>query len=295
MRSCGEWQSKGVNGLSADAVRQHIARIAASEVFAGTERLRRFLRFTVEATLEGRQEEVKESVIGRKVFDRGDDYDVRLDPIVRVEARRLRARLLEYYNGPGREDPLRLSYPKGSYVPVIGSAESSAQQAISPSTRRRGLVAVAIALIFLIAVTAVVIVVRPRTPPMVAPIPGTWIEPSDKTLDSVDAALGEAIDVQLADRSAAHVVAWPEIVRHQNMGSDPLRAVARSLGASRLLVIFVRDQGYGKRVRIFIVDEPRGEKRLALTYADPALSTPAAQDALARRVVDDLIRTGLAR
>ena len=52
------------------------------------------------------------SVLGREVFDRGTDYDPRLDPIVRVEARRLRQRLAEYYDGRGANDPVVLTIPK---------------------------------------------------------------------------------------------------------------------------------------------------------------------------------------
>jgi Tol biopolymer transport system component len=94
-------------------------RILASSQFCHSERMCRFLRFTIEKTLQERQDQLKEYSIGIEVFDRNHDYDPHLDPIVRVEARRLRAKLKEYYENGGQHDDLIISLPKGSYVPVI--------------------------------------------------------------------------------------------------------------------------------------------------------------------------------
>ncbi len=106
-------------------VRAHIERIANSAPFAESERLRRFLRFTVEAKLRGEHDRLKEYVLGREVFDRKDGYDPRLDPIVRVEARRLRSRLSDYYSGPGRAESIRIDYPKGTTFPFLQRAGSA--------------------------------------------------------------------------------------------------------------------------------------------------------------------------
>ncbi|HKE29054.1 MAG TPA: tetratricopeptide repeat protein [Bryobacteraceae bacterium] len=83
------------------------------------ERLSRFLRFVVEQHSDGRDEELKESLIGIEVFGRSPGYDPKRDPIVRTEASRLRARLSEYYLGEGKADPLVIALPKGGYVPVF--------------------------------------------------------------------------------------------------------------------------------------------------------------------------------
>jgi Tol biopolymer transport system component len=79
----------------------------------------RFLRFTVEQTIQGQPNSLKESVLGMEVFDRTASFDPRTDTIVRVEARRLRSKLKEYYEGDGRGDPIRIDFPKGSYVPTF--------------------------------------------------------------------------------------------------------------------------------------------------------------------------------
>lgn len=94
-----------------------LERILASELFQNAGRLSRFLRFVTERALAGEGERLKEYVVGVEVFDRDQQYDPRLDSIVRVEAGRLRTRLDQYYQGPGRDDALRIQLPKGSYVP----------------------------------------------------------------------------------------------------------------------------------------------------------------------------------
>src|ERR1700722_5087834 len=83
-------------------------RILESDGFRNSERLRRFLRLTVEATLAGQGTQLKEYSLGRDAFDRGPDYDPRTDSIVRVEAQRLRRKLKEYYEGAGSSDPVRI-------------------------------------------------------------------------------------------------------------------------------------------------------------------------------------------
>lgn len=102
-----------------EQVRPQLDRILASEPFVRAERISRFLRYTVEQSLAGRRDGIKESVIGVAVYDRGTDYDPKSDPIVRNEARRLRGKLAEYYEGLGRADSVLIEYPKGGYAPVF--------------------------------------------------------------------------------------------------------------------------------------------------------------------------------
>jgi adenylate cyclase len=103
---------------SPDEVRAQLERLLAAPVFA-TGRHPRFLRYVVERTLAGEADQLKEYVLGTEVFDRSDGYDQRLDSIVRVEARRLRAKLDEYYAGAGADDPVVIDVPRGSYAPTF--------------------------------------------------------------------------------------------------------------------------------------------------------------------------------
>lgn len=100
-------------------VRRQLEHVLQNDLFARSAQLSRFLRFVVERHLEGCSHELKESVIGVEVFGRKPDYNPKYDPIVRTEARRLRARLNEYYKDGGGSDFLIIELPKGGYVPAF--------------------------------------------------------------------------------------------------------------------------------------------------------------------------------
>jgi TolB-like protein len=104
---------------SAPDVQAALDRILASPPFAGGGRAGSLLRYLVERTLDGRGDTLKEYVLGVELFHRGDGFDPKVDTIVRVEARRLRAKLDEYYGGPGASDPVRIDIPRGAYVPTF--------------------------------------------------------------------------------------------------------------------------------------------------------------------------------
>ena len=112
------------DSLSADRILACLDKLLSGEEFANSAQLSRFLRHIVENTVHGTDTSLKESAIGAAVFNRRDSYDPKLDPIVRVEARRLRLRLDEYYRRTGSADPVRISLPKGRYVPVFEMAEA---------------------------------------------------------------------------------------------------------------------------------------------------------------------------
>jgi len=100
-------------------VAMQIDKILASRWFSRSERLCRFVRFAANHALSRGADRLKEFLVGVEVFDRGPAYDPRIDPIVRVEARRLRAKLKAYYASAGRDDQLRIEFPKGTYSPVF--------------------------------------------------------------------------------------------------------------------------------------------------------------------------------
>ena len=111
--------------MDAERVRAQVERILASSVFADVERATRFLRFVVECALEGRADEIKESVIAIEVLGRNSSFDSKSDPIVRVEAGRLRDRLTSYYEGEGGADRTLICIPKGGYVPEFSERQPS--------------------------------------------------------------------------------------------------------------------------------------------------------------------------
>lgn len=97
-------------------VRSQLDRILWSSPWKNSDRLKRFLKFAVEATLAGTIDQLKESVLGRIVFDRGPKFDPRADSIVRVESQRLRRKLRDYYAREGRADPVSIIFRPGSYT-----------------------------------------------------------------------------------------------------------------------------------------------------------------------------------
>ncbi len=115
----------------AHTVRRQLGRVLESPGFARNERLSGFLRFVVERHLDGKDNELKESVIAIQVFGRRPDFDSRLDPVVRTEAVRLRARLSAYYSKEGQADALVIELPKGGYVPRFREVEEE-RQVIAP-------------------------------------------------------------------------------------------------------------------------------------------------------------------
>ena len=98
-------------------VRSQLENVLASELFSRSERLSAFLRFVVDETLDGRGETLKEPVLAHQLYGKEANFDGASNPIVRVDARRLRDKLREYY--ADRTDPVVISLPKGSYVPAF--------------------------------------------------------------------------------------------------------------------------------------------------------------------------------
>ena len=105
-------------------VREHLARILASRAFHQGDRLKRFLSFIVSEAIAGHRNELKEYVVGVQVFGKEASFDPRTDPIVRVQARRLRAKLGQYYREEGRADALIVELPKGGYAPVFARRDA---------------------------------------------------------------------------------------------------------------------------------------------------------------------------
>lgn len=263
-----------------EAVRAHLAKILASDGFAKADRLCRFLRFTVEAKLSGEEGHIKEYVLGREVFDRNGNYDPRVDPIVRVEARRLRTKLEEYYSGAGQADALRIEFPKGGYVPVIRPALEAGPKIGQPQASQWRNIALWISgLALLLAATAGGYrLLRASTASEmigVAPAGWLWGEPADATAMEED--LAERISFELANQRAARVVGWPLMLRYR-AGRQEFRQMAAGVGASKMLLIQEKESG----VAVFLLEAASGAKLWVGEY-----SQKTNQIELARAIVSD--------
>lgn len=125
-------------------VRDQLQRILTSATFQQVDRLKRFLTFIVDEALAGRRSELKEYVIGVQVFGKEESFDPRTDPIVRVQARRLRAKLVRYYREEGRADESIIELPKGGYAPTFKRRETPVlvKRSISAALVSRNTIAV---------------------------------------------------------------------------------------------------------------------------------------------------------
>jgi len=106
------------------AIREQVDRILASDAFAQSHRRRTFLSYIVTELLAGRGERLKAYTVAIEVFDRDKSFDSATNPLVRIEAGRLRDKLSAYYAREGVHDPIRIDLPKGSYAPLIEFREA---------------------------------------------------------------------------------------------------------------------------------------------------------------------------
>ena len=111
----------------AGQVREALERIVSSEVFARSERARDLLRYLVEQDLSGHSDRLKGFSIAVDVFGKDDRFDPSTDTVVRVQAGRLRELLDQYYAEAGADDRLRISIPRGSYVPAYDVHDADAK------------------------------------------------------------------------------------------------------------------------------------------------------------------------
>ena len=112
------------------AIREQLVRILNSGPFHQSQRRQRFLEYLVNETLAGRGERLKAYNVALEVFERPETFDPTIDPLVRIEAARLREKLREYYGTDGQSDPIHIDLPKGTYTPQI-----EFRQPATPGTR----------------------------------------------------------------------------------------------------------------------------------------------------------------
>ena len=103
--------------MTADRIQRQLQRILTSPAFRATKAQKAFLEFVVRKTLSGDSVEIKGYTVATRVFGRREDFDQATDPIVSIQANKLRRALEHYYLTVGDKDPVRIEIPKGSYVP----------------------------------------------------------------------------------------------------------------------------------------------------------------------------------
>ncbi|MBL8203700.1 MAG: hypothetical protein JNM09_05675 [Blastocatellia bacterium] len=110
--------------ISAEEIRHALTTIVQSKYFAHAPKKQKFLQCICEYHLQGRATNLNEYLIGCEVFDKGPNYHPSADPVVRVSAHDVRKKLEMYYQNEGRNDPIRMAIPIGTYVPVFTRVEA---------------------------------------------------------------------------------------------------------------------------------------------------------------------------
>jgi TolB-like protein/Tfp pilus assembly protein PilF len=242
--------------INEKAVRLQLNRILASKTFHQVDRLKRFVRFIVLESVAGRGGELKEYVIGVQVFGKEPSFDPRTDPIVRVQARRLRARLVRYYREEGQGDEVIVDLPKGGYSPVFRRRDGApaAKRSLTAALVGRNTVAVL---------------------PFADYSPGT-------TLDYFCRGLRAEMVHALTSLKTLRVLA-----ARSEEASDPDPGVAR-LDAALVINGSVRAAGDRLRVTTQLLDGSSGYYLWSDSMDVPLADPLAAQELIAKAVVEKL-------
>lgn len=271
--------------LPTEDVRAALDRLLASDRFRNAGRLSAFLRFAVEQTLAGNGARLKEYVLGIEVFGKGPEFDPRLDPVVRVEARRLRAKLQEYYEGPGSGDPVRIILHKGSYAPSfeLVAARPPHLEAARRMNWKWGLAAVAA-----LAGAAGLIALRSatRAPSLTIVVIPKVEQPEDQPFAD---GLSEALSAELARNPSLRVVAWPRVVEYRQVGPNAnLGRAARELGAEAVLAVGIHRGAASRRISAVFMKPDHGFKQWAGEYERGLSDEFAVEREIARAIAEEV-------
>jgi len=246
--------------VPARIVREQLARVVNSPGFVSSARLTRFLAHIVNRTIDGNLDSLKEFSIAMEVFDRTADYDPNIDAIVRVEARRLRSKLKEYYEeGPGRSDPVLIGLRPGSYVPIFRWLERRPQEnrkevGASIPTRRAS----------------------------IAVLPFVNMSPEPEQ-DYFCAGISEEIINALTRVSGLNVIARTSAFQFKDVAVD-IREVGRCLGADLVIEGSVRKAGMQLRIAAQAIHSESGHHLWSQTFCRELKDIFAIQEEIAESV-----------
>ncbi len=257
------------DGLTPEEIEHQLEKVLASETFQRAERLSRFLRHSVEQGLAGQENTLKEYAIGLQVFDKPESFDTRVDPIVRVEAGRLRAKIRDYYESEGKNDPVWLGLRKRGYRPMFHrrEVEEAAPKAAQPARQA---------------------VPQPESaePNTIAVLPFADLSPEGTQEYFCDGITQEIINA-LAKVKGLSVVARTSAAQFKGAAKD-IREIARRLQVGRVLEGSVQKIGRRVRISAHLVDAATGFDCWAETYDRPLDDVLAIQDDVSQAIVDAL-------
>ena len=239
-------------GFSRGAVRKQMTRVLNSSEFNGTDAQRAFLEYVVDKTLAGQADEIKGYTVATEVFGRREDFDQATDPVVSIQANKLRRALERYYLVAGQHDPIRIDIPKGTYVPTFQPQSIAAGKVLLHADQN---------------FEPCVQTTWPRL--VVQPLANLTGNPE---LDSVGLAIASEIAMEITRHQEIHVfLQQPE--RRLRRASDSGARFALSGG--------VNQDVSGLKVNVFLSDLTTGMQIWADTFRsdlNPASLMPFAED-----------------
>jgi TolB-like protein/Flp pilus assembly protein TadD len=283
------------------AVREQLHRILHSGPFAHSRRRQRFLEYVVNETLAGRAERLKGYNVGIEVFDRPETFDPAVDPIVRIEAARVREKLREYYDTEGLTDAVRIDLPKGAYTPQIEirqAVAADASPALWPATRpekqtiftRPVLAALGVAAL-LFAGLAAWNWLKPSAPvsekASIAVLPFQNIG-DDPQWDRFADGVTEDIVTDLSHSKDMFVVARNSTEVYRGKPTD-VRSIGRDLGVRYVLEGSIQPSGDRMRVTAQLIDAKTGGHVWSNSYNRPAADLFDVQSDVTGKIAGTLI------
>ena len=247
---------------SPEAVEKAVRRILSSPGFASAPRRSQLFTHLVERQLAGTAGSITEYALGVDIFGRPPSFDPRLDSIVRTEVSRLRARLREYYDGPGKTDPVRIEIPPRGYAPSIAAVREATVAAPAPPPaaeaappqppppRSRRVAAIVLALAGAAGLIGVVLMARARIAG--AGLASIVVLPFQDYSPARDAAyladgITEELTNELAQDRELRVVARTSALVFKNRGVD-VREIGRRLNVGAALEGSLSKDGDAVRV-----------------------------------------------
>ena len=285
--------------LTPESIRATLDKILSSPGFANADRLSRFLRYTVEETLHGQTDKLKESLLGIDVFGRKPTYDPRVDAVVRTEAVKLRARLRDYYESEGREDEIIIDLPKGGYIPAFRFRDkllpAAPEEAVEKPSRPDWKPALAGALILTVLAISIYWTTRnrartndPRATELssIAVLPFADLSPDQDQEYFCDGMTEEIIDA-LSKIGGVRVVARTSSFAFKGKQQD-IREIGKKLNVAAVLEGSVRKDGNRLRVTAQLNSVADGYHLWSETYERELKDVFTVQDDISRAIVNTL-------
>ena len=276
------------------AIREQLDRILHSGPFAHSRRRHRFLEYIVNETLAGRGERLKGYNVGIEVFDRPETFDPAIDPIVRIEAGRVREKLREYYDTDGLSDRVRIDLPKGAYTPQIEFRDAGTAGATAEPQRKRlmgPLAAIAAAVLLTLAGLAAWSWLKPIAPSSekasIAVLPFVNIG-NDPKWDRFADGVTEDIVTDLSHSKDLFVVARNSTEVYRGKPRD-VRSIGRDLGVRYVLEGSIQPSGQQIRVTAQLIDTTTGGHVWSNRYTRPATHLFEVQSDVTGKIAATLI------